>query len=441
MTIALIRMIERKERSGPPQEGPGANTNMNETRKTSSMGLIGGILFAVMAVFRLLDLIQTIQYHNPARIILATLLLLAGEALIAVALFLQRRDVLLCAGFGVCALAALLQLFYYSSKLSALLLLLGLVGAALAALALLTDLVPTLRDTARKFWFVPAICAAVNIVFTFFTSILYLFDYGFSIAVSVLFNGILTYGLLAAGLFCALSWAMNPEGIPAAPKVSLSKGQPAGGAYGGCNNAAYQNPGHPNAAPAGASGELEPETYCKLSTHVLLLIFPFGIWYFIWIYRTTRRLNCVADEPPRDPVKKLLLCMFVPFYGIYWIYKSAQRIDKLSAAKGIPSDLSTLCLILAIFVGIIPPILMQDKLNAIVTAGAPAGGMPFTPPQQPQPGPAAAPYQPVQTPPRPQAAPVVQDAADEIRKYKELLDMGAITPEEFEAKKKQLLGL
>ena len=31
--------------------------------------------------------------------------------------------------------------------------------------------------------------------------------------------------------------------------------------------------------------------------------------------------------------------------------------------------------------------------------------------------------------------------ADEIKKYKELLDSGAITQEEFDAKKKQLLGL
>ena len=31
--------------------------------------------------------------------------------------------------------------------------------------------------------------------------------------------------------------------------------------------------------------------------------------------------------------------------------------------------------------------------------------------------------------------------ADEIKKYKELLDMGIITQEEFDAKKKQLLGL
>ncbi len=32
-------------------------------------------------------------------------------------------------------------------------------------------------------------------------------------------------------------------------------------------------------------------------------------------------------------------------------------------------------------------------------------------------------------------------ATDELKKYKELLDMGAITPEEYEIKKKQLLNL
>ena len=37
------------------------------------------------------------------------------------------------------------------------------------------------------------------------------------------------------------------------------------------------------------------------------------------------------------------------------------------------------------------------------------------------------------------SAPV--SAADELKKFKELLDMGAITQEEFDAKKKQLLGL
>jgi len=38
-------------------------------------------------------------------------------------------------------------------------------------------------------------------------------------------------------------------------------------------------------------------------------------------------------------------------------------------------------------------------------------------------------------------APPAASPADEIKKYKELLDMGAITQDEFDAKKKQLLGL
>lgn len=40
-----------------------------------------------------------------------------------------------------------------------------------------------------------------------------------------------------------------------------------------------------------------------------------------------------------------------------------------------------------------------------------------------------------------EATPQTASAADEILKYKQLLDMGAITQEEFDAKKKQLLGL
>jgi len=98
-------------------------------------------------------------------------------------------------------------------------------------------------------------------------------------------------------------------------------------------------------------------------THVLLLIFTFGIWELIWNYRTTKYLNCCPGEEYRNPTTKLLLCMFVPFYHLYWVYKSSQRIDKMSALRGVPSDSATINLILEIFVGIVPPILMQSKIN------------------------------------------------------------------------------
>ena len=40
-----------------------------------------------------------------------------------------------------------------------------------------------------------------------------------------------------------------------------------------------------------------------------------------------------------------------------------------------------------------------------------------------------------------QPASATVSVADELKKFKELLDMGAITQEEFDAKKKDLLGL
>ena len=43
---------------------------------------------------------------------------------------------------------------------------------------------------------------------------------------------------------------------------------------------------------------------------------------------------------------------------------------------------------------------------------------------------------PAEAPPTPQIS-----AAEEIKKFKELLDSGIITQEEFDAKKKQLLGI
>lgn len=169
--------------------------------------------------------------------------------------------------------------------------------------------------------------------------------------------------------------------------------------------------------------EQRDDGYYDLAMHVILLLVTCGIWRCIWIYRTTDYLNRCPGEEYRDPVCKLLLCMFVPFYYIYWTYKSAQRVDKMSAAKEIPCDISTLCLILSIFVAIVPPILIQMKINGLTESTA----KPQSPAKEQQ----AAPH----------AAASSIDAAEEIRKFKELLDSGAITREEYDAKKKQLLDI
>lgn len=90
-------------------------------------------------------------------------------------------------------------------------------------------------------------------------------------------------------------------------------------------------------------------------------------------------------------------------------------------------------------------------------AGGPvnAGGRPTPPPYAPA---SSQPPRAGRTPPYPQqpqgtymprqgnapqqgVAPQQVDAAEELQKYKQLLDNGVITQEEFDAKKKQLLGI
>ena len=151
--------------------------------------------------------------------------------------------------------------------------------------------------------------------------------------------------------------------------------------------------------------------------HILLSIFTFGVWSLIWTYRTTRYLNKAPGAQWHDPTKKLLLCIFVPFYQVYWYYAQGQRLDTY-AKQNLPNATAhaTAYLILSIFIPGCASILMQDCINCIcATHESPAE--------------------------------VVTDAKneqtnlDDLVRLKELWDMGVITQEEFDAKKKQLLGL
>ena len=107
--------------------------------------------------------------------------------------------------------------------------------------------------------------------------------------------------------------------------------------------------------------------------HILLLLFTCGIWNFIWVYKTTDYLNCVEDEPYQNPGTKLLLCMFIPFYSIYWVYKNAIRIDKLAQSNDIYSDITIIATVLAVILNIVAPIIMQEKINVVEDKKSQAG--------------------------------------------------------------------
>lgn len=158
------------------------------------------------------------------------------------------------------------------------------------------------------------------------------------------------------------------------------------------------------------NGGVSSEFYISMGKHICLMLFTFGIWLMMWVHKMTRFGNMAQGEEQKNPTTSLLLYLFVPFYSIYWTYKTAQRIDLIAKERTMTSDIGTVCLILAIFVGFIPPVLMQDKINSILTAN-----------QSPKTR--------------------LHNSIKDLEKYKELLDKGIITQEEFDTKKKQLLNL
>lgn len=183
-----------------------------------------------------------------------------------------------------------------------------------------------------------------------------------------------------------------------------------------------------------ASSTAYGKSYKSLVPHVLLLLFTCGIYYLVWIYRTTDSLNACKNEEYRTPINKLLLCMFVPFYSIYWTYKSAHRIDMLGYEKGILGETATLSLILSLFVPILPPILMQSKLNSVIMADSASPAVATA--MQYAAKPVDNGYNDLQY-----AAKPADNGYNDLEKLKELYDKGVITEEEFTEKKKQVLGI
>ena len=379
---------------------------MEEIKKTPQYNIISAILFALAALIAIVGIFSHIKYIAAAFLI-DTLFSVIGYILLAVALFANKRDKLVLVGFALLAVAPLIQFFYrFRNFLPNLVSLVGYLGALAVVVILLTDYLPQYKEYAKKLWFVPAACIAGRLIIDFFAWLLHLITGGPSYSV-----GFWETIICAAAVLFAIMWIVYPDGLPKTQYAANSDGS------------------------VSASSVSQSDGHFDLAAHVLLLLFTFGIWYYVWNYRTTKYLNCVQDEPPRNPTTKLLLCMFVPFYSIYWVYKSAQRIDKLAKINGIQSDLSTLCLILAIFIGIIPPILMQEKINAIAKQGANTTAENHRPEAEPVVAPQA------DAEPAPAAPKAVVDVPEELKKYKELLDSGIITQEEFDQKKKQLLDL
>lgn len=113
--------------------------------------------------------------------------------------------------------------------------------------------------------------------------------------------------------------------------------------------------------------------YVNLGLHIAMCLIVGNLWTYVWYYRTTKLLNKTPNEEHCGSTAQLLLCMFVPFYIIYWYYKQGKRCEKLSNARGIrSSDTTVVCVICAIFIPLVASIVMQNRINRISKLPTPA---------------------------------------------------------------------
>ena len=112
---------------------------------------------------------------------------------------------------------------------------------------------------------------------------------------------------------------------------------------------------------------LEKEYYLPVMSLFFLNFFSFEIYSLFWIFRITKFTNLAKGSTYRDPTKKTLLCIFMPIYFFYWMYKTCQRIDCIAAERGKPSKLTRTYWIL-FFTGciIFMPLVIQSKVNKII---------------------------------------------------------------------------
>ena len=289
---------------------------------------IAALLILYTALSNFINVFRNIGYVGKGitvMTLLSMLLTAVAFGALGVVLLMKRRDIVLVAALALPAAVGLIQLSFG-------MFLIYLTAAALAAVC--TGVLPQLeqyRDLAKKFWFVPAAISALTNAIGF---VRYL---GSGLGVAILLGSVfgMLIGILAILLLC--KWIVDPY---ASVQDIVEEGERFVGGD-------------------AASG------YIPMVKHVLLMLFLGGIWLYVWIYKTTKFLNNAPEMEYRNPTTKLLLCMFVPFYYLYWVYQSAKRIDRISAEQGVPSDSATTNLILAIFIGIVPPILMQSKINAM----------------------------------------------------------------------------
>lgn len=365
--------------------------------------LLGGVISIVLALRALSEVdIDFLLDSIPE------LIRFVGFAALGLSCIWGKRTSVQVAGVSILAAAKLFVLFDTFTAAEVLAFIAYLL-AAFIAVECFTDYLPQYRSAVRDIWFVPTACMGgaffVELLKVFLKMVTSSFARNTQLPLSAFLETVLL-------LFVSM-WMLFPEGLPKEQKSLDAERK-----------------------------ELpDQEAYCNLVQHILLLLFTCGIWFLVWIYKTTAYLNRTDGEESRRPVAKLLLCVFVPFYYIYWLYESARRMDRLTDEA--QEHILIPCLVFSIFAPILPPVLLQQRINAQASLrlerGVPENTdkvyLPKTMDDLEE--------EPTdnETPDISQQTGNQADRYAELREYKSLLDEGLITQEDYDTRKRTLLEL
>ena len=127
--------------------------------------------------------------------------------------------------------------------------------------------------------------------------------------------------------------------------------------------------------PVYTSGQWKkPENMRNLVSFVVLMVCTLGIYFFYWVFKTTEYANRDRNSAQQSPLVQLLLVMFIPYYELYWFYKTSKKLSNLGEPFEVFNDNSIVTLILAIFgLDIIGAVILQDQINRIEAVRSGAG--------------------------------------------------------------------
>lgn len=123
---------------------------------------------------------------------------------------------------------------------------------------------------------------------------------------------------------------------------------------------AFAFKGKEHEAPEGSDGR----ACVDIVKFIILYIVTFGIYGFYRIMRITEYLNLSPEGKKYSPGGQTALCMFLPYYSLYWIYKHSEKLEVLSREKGIEyRDFPLVFLILAVIAFPVALVVLQDRIN------------------------------------------------------------------------------